>query len=466
MEIACCICAELATVELPACGHAFCDECLTRWSSGPVDVTNGCPAVCQRAASAGRAGTDVAVPAAEPSVEPSAPNLGVGERLDALGSDHRWAKAQIVATEGTRVRVHFSGFAARFDEWIQTHAGESPRLSVLGTMTATKRQRRVQAAVAKGSDRRHKPSDTQTAVEAASSEQPALKRRRKSHAVKTSEFRGVCWNNKLHKWVVQIQCNGERQNLGCFGDEQQAARAFDTAARRLRGDGAHGGRAGKNFYRLNFPTTNEVKNAKARGVLLTKEEKAAAVANKLHASEYVGVSLNTARCQWSATICHAGMQTKLGHFDDEHVAARAVDTAARRLRGDDAHGGRPPHGRSWYRLNFPTEGEVKRAKARGALLTKEDKAAANAAWQGQGPSEYRGVNRGSNRKWGASIQHEAKQQHLGVFKDEREAALAVDAAARKLRGADAHGGRSGRNWYRLNFPTQREAARAKALGMP
>ena len=54
---------------------------------------------------------------------------------------------------------------------------------------------------------------------------------------------------------------------------------------------------------------------------------------------------------------------------DEHEAARVVDTAARRLRGEDAHGGRsyrPQGGQGqWLRLNFPTHGEVARAKALG-----------------------------------------------------------------------------------------------------
>ena len=73
-----------------------------------------------------------------------------------------------------------------------------------------------------------------------------------------------------------------------------------------------------------------------------------------------------------------------------------------------------------------------------------------------------------DRKWTARIRHGGKGQSLGEFRDELEAARAVDTVARRLRGKDAHGGRSsvGRIWHRLNFPSKREAGRAKALGMP
>eukprot|EP01046_Picozoa_sp_COSAG06_P017333 COSAG06_NODE_1174_length_10412_cov_15.779405_1_plen_61_part_00 len=36
-----------------------------------------------------------------------------------------------------------------------------------------------------------------------------------------------------------------------------------------------------------------------------------------------------------------GPDATVGYFDDEREAALAVDTAARRLRGDAAHRGRP-----------------------------------------------------------------------------------------------------------------------------
>eukprot|EP01046_Picozoa_sp_COSAG06_P021185 COSAG06_NODE_1580_length_9031_cov_6.088894_8_plen_355_part_00 len=172
-------------------------------------------------------------------------------------------------------------------------------------------------------------------------------------------------------------------------------------------------------------------------------------------SEFVGVSWVKER-KWRAEISHDGKKQRLGCFHDEREAALAVDTAARRLRGEDAHGGRS--GTHWLRLNFPTEGEVKSAKDRRALLTADDKAAAVSASERQGPSKFVGVSwNKQNRKWKAQISHDGKQQHLGSFDDEHEAALAVDTAARRLRGEDAHGGREGRHW--LNFPTEAEVKR-------
>jgi hypothetical protein len=298
----------------------------------------------------------------------------------------------------------------------------------------------------------------------AKAERPAPKRRKAGAT--TSEFVGVSWYKKYGKWVAQIHHGEKVQNLGYFDDEREAARAVDTAARRLRGEDAHGGRSGKIWHRLNFPTEVEAERAKGRGALLTEEDKAAAAAasQRQGPSKFVGVYWRKESRKWQAILTHDGKRHNLGTtFDDEHEAARAVDTAARRLRGEDAHGGRT--GSRWHRLNFPTEGEVKRAKDRG-MLTEEDKAAAAAASERQGPSKFVCVSwYKKDRNWKAYIKHDGKSQYLGYFDDEHEAARAVDTAARRLRGEDAHGGRSGKGWHRLNFPTEAEAARAKTLGM-
>jgi hypothetical protein len=270
-----------------------------------------------------------------------------------------------------------------------------------------------------------------------------------------SAFVGVSWNKRGRKWTARIQNEGKSQNLGSFDDEHEAARAVDTASRRLFGDDAHGGRAGRNWHRLNFPTESEVKRAQERGALLTEEDQVAAVAasERQGPSDFVGVSWAKRDRKWIAHLRNDGKQQCLGRFVDEQEAAHAVGTVARQLRGEDAHGGRS--GVKWLRLNFPTEAEVKRAQERGALLTKEDKAAAIAASELQGPSKFVSVS------W-----HKRHRKWTTQWEESAPAARAVDTAARRLRGEGAHGGRAGRKWLRLNFPSKREAGRAKALGMP
>jgi hypothetical protein len=97
---------------------------------------------------------------------------------------------------------------------------------------------------------------------------------------------GVSWVKEDRKWRAQIRHDGGIRALGRFGDEREAAQVFDTAARRLRGEDAHGGRAagGGNWWRLNFPTDSEMKWAKARGALLPVEDKAATAAASEHSS--------------------------------------------------------------------------------------------------------------------------------------------------------------------------------------
>jgi len=64
-----------------------------------------------------------------------------------------------------------------------------------------------------------------------------------------------------------------------------------------------------------------------------------------------------------------------------------------------------------------------------------------------GPSGFRGVCYQANcKKWKAQIRHNIKNYHIGLFDTPKEAAIAYDKEARRLRGAFA----------RLNFPDETE----------
>jgi hypothetical protein len=52
----------------------------------------------------------------------------------------------------------------------------------------------------------------------------------------TSRFRGVFWRESHKMWCAQIQINHKRLHLGYFTDELNAARAYDAAARKYRGE--------------------------------------------------------------------------------------------------------------------------------------------------------------------------------------------------------------------------------------
>ena len=188
---------------------------------------------------------------------------------------------------------------------------------------------------------------------------------KRSHPVgpRKSDFVGVSWYKNSRQWRVYVHHTGEKHQLGRFDDEQEAARAFDTAARRLRPKGeAHGGRSGNQWWCLNFPTAEEKAFAAQHGPGAGVAAEPSTVALKAKAqgfnSDFVGVSWYKNSRQWSAQISHSGNPHQLGRFDDEQEAARAFDTAARRLRPEgEAHGGRAGPGRNWVRLNFPTTEE-------------------------------------------------------------------------------------------------------------
>jgi hypothetical protein len=124
----------------------------------------------------------------------------------------------------------------------------------------------------------------------------------------TSKYRGVSWNKSSSKWQADIRHTGKSHHLGWFDDEQDAARAYDRAAR-----AHHGGKATLNFLA-------EGEQGMGVGVI----------------SKYRGVSWRKSSSNWRAYIYLHSKQHYLGCFDDEKDAAMAYDRAAREHHGDKA----------------------------------------------------------------------------------------------------------------------------------
>jgi TPR repeat protein len=218
---------------------------------------------------------------------------------------------------------------------------------------------------------------------------------RKGVKRQTSTYRGVSWNKRVNKWVANIRSDGKKRHLGSFEDEEEAAKAYDKAAR------AHHGEKAQRFrMQLNFPTEKEQAAEEA-----AEEAKQQRWIKCVEArSTYRGVHWDKSNNKWVARIRYDGKRRTLGCFKDEEEAARAYDRAARAQHGEKSQ------------LNFPAEGESGSRKS----------------------SKYRGVcwHKSSN-KWKVQLYYDGKHHHLGCFEDEEEAAKAYDRAVITQHGSAA-----------------------------
>lgn len=185
--------------------------------------------------------------------------------------------------------------------------------------------------------------------------------------MRSSKFVGVQWNRHARNWRASISsARHGKVHLGTFASEAAAARAYDRAARRIRGTSAHGGGETYSWRKcvfqarfvavllrqtwsaalhagLNFPRNWEATSKHLFESQRNKEQ-------QHRISQYIGVTWRKAGSihagYWRVTIQHEGKDHQIENSDGSHKfyseeeAARAWDAAARTLRGDKAHGGR------------------------------------------------------------------------------------------------------------------------------
>lgn len=77
-------------------------------------------------------------------------------------------------------------------------------------------------------------NNTRANLRSASSSQNAFNRRIPS--TNSSGFKGVSWHKRIRKWQAKIGCQGKVTYLGYFATAEEAARAYNAAARELFGE--------------------------------------------------------------------------------------------------------------------------------------------------------------------------------------------------------------------------------------
>ena len=141
---------------------------------------------------------------------------------------------------------------------------------------------------------------------------------------------GVCWDVSNKAWKASMTHSkkhggdGKTKFLGHYDDERSAALAVDAFIReRMPGLTA----------KLNFPDMDS--QVFARELARAKEQKPSFQKGAAKSSEYFGVCWNAAKERWKAQVIHSmkhggdGKLKFLGHYDDERMAALAVDAFIR-----------------------------------------------------------------------------------------------------------------------------------------
>eukprot|EP00935_MAST-01C_sp_MAST-1C-sp1_P000074 g74.t1 len=134
-----------------------------------------------------------------------------------------------------------------------------------------------------------------------------------------ANYRGVSWHSGKARYQAKIKVQGTQRHLGYFNDAQEAARAYDAAAREPKASGHAATGTGP---QLNFPTEEERQQERPQS------------------STYRGVSWHKGKRKWVVQIRHRhqgsggkSSRSSLGAFSNEEEAARVYDAAARKLHG-------------------------------------------------------------------------------------------------------------------------------------
>ncbi len=219
-----------------------------------------------------------------------------------------------------------------------------------------------------------------------------------------SKYTGVNFIKKSNKWQASINFDGKLRYIGCYDDEMEAAVDYARALFKYKGGVKRQSRESFVIDLSDVPPQPPIPKSSRR----VKEG----------APKYTGVFFHKKFNKWQAKIMINGKQQSIGYYDDEEDAA--VDYARAVFKYKGGARGQDHRDSSVIDLSdVPPQPPIPKSK----WYVKE------------GASKYTGVtfNKQSNR-WHAQICIGGKNQFIGLYDNEEDAAVDYARAVFKYKG--------------------------------
>ena len=252
---------------------------------------------------------------------------------------------------------------------------------------------------------KEQPEHCQTGVDGEVEEQVTetnmFKLTRQQSTNRTGNYKGVCWCKEKEKWKSELKFGYKNYFLGYYNTELEAAKVYNDFALYLNNQ--H-----KTSYNL-----NEIEGYKAIPRDIPNESKQNIL--DLKTSLYSGVSYDSSRNYYVASIKHQGKTFNLGNNKSEKECAKLYNQQA--LYFNQKFNAN-------YLLNEISEEEI---------IPKNIYEEIQKAKIDKKSSKYHGVTFTKSRnKWKALLVYNKKQLHLGFFENELDAVNAYNNKATEL----------------------------------
>ena len=240
-----------------------------------------------------------------------------------------------------------------------------------------------------------------------------------------SKYVGVSFDKVVKKWKVIISIGRKLRHIGYYENEEEAAVDYARAVFKFKGqealDKARGLKKSAHAIDLSdVPPQPPIPKS---------------IWRKEGASKYTGVTFNKKMNKWQAGIMIDGKQRTIGHYVNEEEAAVDYARAVFKYKGIGLPLGKKREAATGK------EGERNSSLSASAIdlsgVLPQPPILLSEQYITMGPSIYAGVSYNTNNKWEASIMVDGKQQYIGYYENEEEAAIDYARAVLKYKGQEA-----------------------------